>query len=85
MLVSGLDVASDPANIHYQHHGTGAVALAAVNYILATNDTYFVENRGKELLLEIAKFWKSRLTRVQVFDRKLDPEIKVSFDFKRLL
>ena len=68
----------DSANALYQHHGTGAVALAVVNYILATNDTNFFERGGKDLLLEIAKFWKSRLTRVRVFDPQNDPANKVS-------
>ncbi len=45
----------------YQHHVTADIAYAVYKYVLATDDTAFMEKYGYEVFAETARFWASRV------------------------
>lgn len=57
-LLSGRWMA-DPT--HLQRHIGSAIAYNIWHYYLATDDTGFLAEQGAEMLLEIARFWASRV------------------------
>lgn len=53
----------------YEHHVTAAVAYGIYNYVRITHDTEFLLHKGAEILIETARFWKSRLQYIKENDR----------------
>lgn len=49
----------------YEHHVTAAVALGIANYFKITKDVDFLLNKGAEILIETARFWRSRCQYVE--------------------
>lgn len=50
-----------PDNTHLQRHVNSAVAYNVWRYFEATGDLEFLANYGAEMLLDIAKFWASKV------------------------
>lgn len=46
----------------YQEHITADVAWAAAEYVAWTGDTDFIAGPGRELIVETARYWASRIT-----------------------
>lgn len=51
-----------PDNTHLQQHVNGAIAYNIWQYYQITGDYEFLHSYGAEMLLEIAKFWASKVT-----------------------
>jgi alpha,alpha-trehalase len=53
----------DPDHSHLQRHVSAAIARDVWAYVETTDDRAFLESHGAELLVEIARFWASVVTK----------------------
>ena len=58
-----------PDRTHLQHHIGSAVAYNVWQYHLATGDTEFLADHGAEMVLEIARFWATKVQHDPEADR----------------